>query len=89
MPAGGELTVGAAVVGSTLQLSVGDTGGGIAAGDVANIFEPFFSTKPEGNGLGLALAHRIVRDHDGDIEVRTDTELGTIFTLVLPLGVHE
>ena len=88
MPDGGELTVGATVVASTLHLSVADTGRGIAPGDVSHIFEPFYSTKPEGSGLGLALVHRIVRDHDGDVEVRTDPRTGTIFTLTLPLGVH-
>jgi two-component system sensor histidine kinase PilS (NtrC family) len=88
MPDGGELTVGAAVLGSTLQLTVADTGRGIAPADVSHIFEPFYSTKPEGSGLGLALVHRIVRDHDGDIEVRTDPQTGTVFTLTLPLGGH-
>ena len=88
MPDGGELTVGATVLASTLHLSVADTGRGIAPADVSHIFEPFYSTKPEGSGLGLALVHRIVRDHDGDIEVRTDPRTGTIFTLTLPLGVH-
>ena len=88
MPNGGELTVGATVLASTLHLSVADTGCGIAPADVSHIFEPFYSTKPEGSGLGLALVHRIVRDHDGDVEVRTDPRTGTIFTLTLPLGVH-
>ena len=88
MPDGGELTVGAAVLASTLHLSVADTGRGIAPADVSHIFEPFYSTKPEGSGLGLALVHRIVRDHDGDVEVRTDPRTGTIFTLTLPCGVH-
>jgi two-component system sensor histidine kinase PilS (NtrC family) len=88
MPNGGELTVGATVLASTLHLSVADTGRGIAPADVSHIFEPFYSTKPEGSGLGLALVHRIVRDHDGDVEVRTDPRTGTIFTLTLPCGVH-
>ena len=88
MPDGGELTVGATLLPSTLQLSVADTGGGIAPGDLPLIFEPFYSTKAEGSGLGLALVHRIVRDHDGDVEVRTDRQTGTVFTLTLPLGLH-
>ena len=88
MPEGGELTVGATLLPSTLHLSVADTGGGIAPSDLSHIFEPFYSTKPEGSGLGLALVHRIVRDHDGDVEVRTDRQTGTVFTLTLPLGLH-
>jgi two-component system sensor histidine kinase PilS (NtrC family) len=88
MPDGGELTVSAMVLTSTLHLSVADTGRGIAPADLSHIFEPFYSTKPEGSGLGLALVHRIVRDHDGDVEVRSDPRTGTIFTLTLPLGAH-
>ena len=88
MPEGGALTVGASVSGATLQLSVGDTGHGIAPDDVPHIFEPFYSTKPEGSGLGLALVHRIVRDHGGDIDVRTDPHTGTVFTLLLPVASH-
>jgi two-component system sensor histidine kinase PilS (NtrC family) len=88
MPDGGELTVSAMVLASTLHLSVADTGRGIAPADVPHIFEPFYSTKPEGSGLGLALVHRIVRDHDGDVEVRSDPRTGTTFTLTLPRGVH-
>jgi two-component system sensor histidine kinase PilS (NtrC family) len=88
MPEGGELTVGATVVASRLELSVADTGRGIAPDDVTHIFEPFFSTKPEGSGLGLALVHRIVRDHDGEIDVQTDPGAGTTFTLTFPQSAH-
>jgi two-component system sensor histidine kinase PilS (NtrC family) len=88
MPDGGALTVGASASGATLQLSVGDTGHGIPSDDVPHIFEPFYSTKPEGSGLGLALVHRIVRDHGGDIDVRTDPHTGTVFTLLLPVASH-
>jgi len=88
MPAGGDLTVGAAAEVGTLTLWVSDTGTGIGDADLGNIFEPFFSTKPEGSGLGLALVHRIVRDHGGDIDVRTERDLGTTFTLRLPLTAN-
>ena len=88
MPAGGELTVGAAVDGQTLSLWVADTGSGIPGTDVSHIFEPFFSTKAQGSGLGLALVHRIVRDHAGDIDVRTEAEVGTTFTMTLPRTGH-
>jgi two-component system sensor histidine kinase PilS (NtrC family) len=84
MPEGGELHVSAAVRGATLEVAVSDTGDGIAAADVSHVFEPFFSTKPEGTGLGLALVHRIVQDHGGEIDVRSSPGLGTTFTLTLP-----
>jgi two-component system, NtrC family, sensor histidine kinase PilS len=84
MPEGGELRVTAAVRGDTLEVTVSDTGEGIAPGDLAHVFEPFFSTKSEGTGLGLALVHRVVQEHGGDIDVRSSPGLGTTFTLTLP-----
>jgi len=85
MPDGGELRIGAtAALGSTLEVSVSDTGGGIAPEALPHIFEPFFSTKPEGTGLGLALVHRIVQEHGGEIDVRSTPGLGTTFTITLP-----
>ena len=85
MPDGGELRVGAAAAsGQMLEVSVSDTGAGIAADNLPHVFEPFFSTKPEGTGLGLALVHRIVQEHGGEIDVRSTPGLGTTFTIVLP-----
>ena len=84
MPEGGELRVSVAGRGATLEVAVSDTGDGIAAADVSHVFEPFFSTKPEGTGLGLALVHRIVQDHGGEIDVRSSPGLGTTFTVTLP-----
>jgi two-component system sensor histidine kinase PilS (NtrC family) len=85
MPDGGELTVSARAEARLLKISVADTGEGIAATDLAHVFEPFFSTKAEGSGLGLALVHRIIHDHGGEIEVRSQTAMGTTFLLTLPL----
>jgi two-component system, NtrC family, sensor histidine kinase PilS len=84
MPEGGELRVAVAARGDTLEVTVSDTGEGIAANDIAHVFEPFFSTKSEGTGLGLALVHRVVQEHGGDIDVRSSSGLGTTFTLTLP-----
>lgn len=87
MPDGGELTVRATTGGTRLRISVTDTGEGIAATDFSHLFEPFFSTKPGGSGLGLAVVHRFVRDHGGDVDVRSAPGLGTTFVLTLP-GHH-
>ena len=84
MPEGGELRLGAAARGRLLEVWVADTGEGLSATDLAHIFEPFYSTKPGGTGLGLALVHRIVRDHGGLTDVRSAPGLGTTFTLSLP-----
>jgi len=84
MPEGGELRVAVAAHGETLEVMVSDTGEGIAPSDISHVFEPFFSTKSEGTGLGLALVHRVVQEHGGDIDVRSSPGLGTTFTLTLP-----
>jgi two-component system, NtrC family, sensor histidine kinase PilS len=87
MPEGGELRVGARPLrerGGRLQISITDTGQGIADGDLPHIFEPFFSTKPEGSGIGLALVYRVVEEHGGSIEVRSRVGEGTTFILTLP-----
>ena len=65
-------------------LVVRDTGVGIAQEDVNHIFEPFFSRKPGGTGLGLATTARIVEDHKGIIEVTSERGKGTTFTIRLP-----
>ena len=83
MPDGGELTVAAARRGEGLEISVEDTGIGIGAAELTEIFEPFFSTKTGGSGLGLALVHRIVTDHGGRVDVRSEVGLGTTVTLTL------
>ena len=88
MPAGGTLTVGVTDSLAAIEVEVTDTGAGIADGHLTHIFEPFFSTKPEGSGLGLALVHRVVRDHGGDIDVRSDPGVGTAFVLTIPKAAH-
>ncbi|HXH83109.1 MAG TPA: ATP-binding protein [Candidatus Tectomicrobia bacterium] len=84
MPDGGELRVSAAVAGDRLRVRVSDTGGGIAPEDLPHVFEPFFSTKRGGTGLGLALVHRIVQDHGGRVDVESVPGVGSSFTLDLP-----
>jgi two-component system sensor histidine kinase PilS (NtrC family) len=88
MPEGGELRVGGRIVPGggppRLQLWISDTGQGIAETDLPQIFEPFFSTKAEGSGIGLALVYRVVQDHGGQIEVRSQLGTGTSFMLILP-----
>jgi signal transduction histidine kinase len=49
------------------------------------IFHPFFTTKEKGTGLGLAVVHKIITDHGGTIELETTPEVGSIFTVRLPL----
>ena len=73
-----------AVPGGRLLLRVADTGEGIAGDDLGHIFEPFYSTKAAGTGLGLALVHRVVQDHGGEIDVQSRAGVGAVFTVTLP-----
>lgn len=61
-----------------------DTGPGIPAENLGSLFEPYFTTKAEGTGLGLMIVQRILRDHGGEIEVHSQVDSGTTFTLYLP-----
>jgi PAS domain S-box-containing protein len=86
----GMITVSTRVYAHDLQPSIAveisDTGRGIAAADLDRIFEPFFSTRPKGTGLGLWVTHDIVRHHGGRIEVESVPGRGTTFRVVLPVG---
>jgi two-component system sensor histidine kinase PilS (NtrC family) len=84
MPDGGELRIGAAAERDHLEIRVTDMGEGIAPNELFHVFEPFYSTKASGSGLGLALVHRIIQDHGGDIDVRSAPGFGTTFTMTLP-----
>jgi signal transduction histidine kinase/response regulator of citrate/malate metabolism len=61
-----------------------DTGVGIAAENLSHVFEPFFSTKEAGSGLGLSICYKIIRAHDGHISVESQVGLGTSVTITLP-----
>ncbi len=65
-------------------LSFKDSGPGIPPDDLGSIFEPYYTTKSEGSGLGLMIVQRIIRDHGGEIEVHSEPGHGTTFTLFLP-----
>jgi signal transduction histidine kinase len=71
--------------GASIVVIVHDTGEGIPPETVPHIFDPFFTTKSQGTGLGLSVAHGIVQEHRGLIDVRSERGTGTTFTVVLPL----
>jgi PAS domain S-box-containing protein len=62
-----------------------DTGCGIKEDDIRNIFNPFFTTKPQGTGLGLAVAHKIIQEHNGKVKVESAWGGGTAFRIYLPI----
>jgi len=84
MPEGGELEISGRLNNNYVQISFRDTGVGIPESDMGNIFEPLFTTKPKGIGLGLALSRQIVEAHRGRIEVESKVNKGTTFRVLLP-----
>ena len=88
MPRGGILKVRVFMDGDTLVLSCRDQGRGIGREEQRRVFEPFQSGTPMGTGLGLAIVYQIVRDHGGDIAVRSTPGLGTDVEVRIPLLVH-
>jgi len=84
---GGRLTMAARVEKDRrLALIVDDTGEGISADKLDRIFDLYYTTKPEGSGIGLSIVYRIVQLHGGEIEVQSTEGRGTTFRLLMPLG---
>jgi len=84
MPTGGTITLRVRAVGDQLELEVTDEGTGMSPEVVARIWEPYFTTKPHGNGIGLATVKAIVEDAGGTIAVETAPGAGSRFTIRLP-----
>ncbi|MBW6493588.1 MAG: HAMP domain-containing protein [Burkholderiaceae bacterium] len=86
MPAGGALSVDSSVETDAFTITVADTGGGIPAENLDRLFKPFFTTKKDGLGFGLAIVRRIIEQHGGRIDVQSQPGVGTVFTIRLPLA---
>jgi two-component system NtrC family sensor kinase len=87
MPEGGDLRVGTLLTedGEWVLVAFRDSGVGLRAEQIANIFEPFYTTKPSGTGLGLAISYGIVERHGGTIEVSSQGNQGATFIVRLPV----
>ncbi|HEY3308070.1 MAG TPA: ATP-binding protein [Desulfuromonadaceae bacterium] len=87
MDNGGVITLGGSLdrEKGRVLLTFSDQGSGIKEEDIAKIFQPYFTTKDVGIGLGLAITERIVREHGGDIQVQSQLNEGTTFSVSLPL----
>lgn len=77
MPAGGILEIKELKTVDQLQIIISDTGSGISEKDLKKIFDPFFTTKEDGVGLGLSLAHQIILDHNGHLQIESQLAKGT------------
>jgi signal transduction histidine kinase len=89
MPHGGRLMIAARRNEAGIVLVVEDTGIGIPAENLSKVVEPFFSTKPEGNGLGLAICRSIVWQMQGKLEITSTPGVGTRVTVLLPVPARE
>lgn len=84
MSDGGQLDIVCEFDDKFLELRFIDNGKGIAHEDLANIFEPYFTTKEEGSGLGLMVVERIVREHGAELSIASDPGKQTVFTIKFP-----
>jgi two-component system sensor kinase FixL len=89
MSDGGNLTIKARQNGSHIEVSVSDTGMGIAPADLGRIMEPLFSTKSRGIGLGLPIVRAILEKHNGFLDVASELKQGTTMTVRLPAILGE
>jgi signal transduction histidine kinase len=85
MKDGGELIIRTDKQKAQAVIQVSDTGSGIAADKLAHIFDAYYSSRPQGSGLGLPTAKRIVEAHNGTLSVNSEPGKGTLFTITLPL----
>lgn len=88
MPEGGELLVRVRRIGNDVEVSITDTGLGMAEEDVERCFDEYWSTKKGGTGLGLATTKRIIEEHGGTIAVVSEKGRGSSFSIYLPLAVE-
>jgi len=91
MPDSGELRVKMCLLKDkhSVCIDVSDTGHGIGQAELRSIFRPFYSTKPDGTGLGLAFCRRVVEAHGGEIRVESELHKGSTFSVTLPIKQEE
>jgi signal transduction histidine kinase len=87
MPDGGSLTVSAQKHGEEALISISDNGRGMSEEEARRLFVPFFTTKSDGTGLGLAYTQRVINEHGGRIDCATARGKGSTFSIQLPLAV--
>lgn len=89
METGGTLTITVKSEGNYVTIAVRDTGCGISQEQMAKIFEPYFTTKASGTGLGLTVVYKVVKEHKGEISVDSEVGKGTVFTIRIPVPSTE
>jgi len=89
MPDGGRLTILSKSENSHAKVSIVDSGSGIPPEMISRIFDPFYTTKEKGTGLGLAVCRKIIEEHGGKISIKSEEGKGTEITFILPAGINE
>jgi signal transduction histidine kinase len=89
MKDGGTLSISIAHTGEALLLEIADTGHGISEDEVKKIFEPFYTTKEQGLGLGMPYAKKIIEQHGGTISLNSRPGEGTTISIALPAAEQE
>jgi signal transduction histidine kinase len=89
MPEGGRLQISTGPVEEGAAVTISDTGGGISPENIDKVFEPYFTTKETGIGLGLALTRKILMEHGGNISIDSTPGRGTTVRIVIPEGEPE
>jgi signal transduction histidine kinase len=89
MPEGGRISVAVVLGEDSVDVSVADNGPGISPERVSQLFDPFYTTKDHGTGLGLAVTRQIMLSHGGRLEYRSGTPGGSVFTLSFPTGTSD
>lgn len=87
MKGGGKLIVSTAQINNTIQITISDTGKGIAKKDLEHIFNPFYTTKETGTGLGMSIIYGIIKEHRGEINVISRERKGTNAIIMLPIEI--
>lgn len=87
MPNGGDLTVRINIIDKQVQISIQDTGVGIPQETLNKIGEPFYTTKKNGNGLGLMVSFKIIESHNGKVYIESEINKGTTFNIILPAKI--
>ena len=89
MPDGGRLWVNTLVKDGFFILNIADNGTGMDENTVSRIFEPYFTTKTTGTGLGLTMVYKIIKEFSGDIQVQSFLGEGTLFSISIPVPQRE
>ena len=84
MPEGGTLTIKSMAEGNNIVIRFEDTGMGIPKGDITRVFDPFYTTKEKGTGLGLAVSYDIIKKMNGTLSVESEIGKGSVFTITIP-----